>query len=600
MSRYAPKHCANRGGVGSAKGFAAVLFEWTLRCPLYLASAALLIAAALLVALLPIPLEGAYELNPATYADGDFLDNLANDYGDEVLQYAGAVSQAHTGAEAYSALAQLMSYEASLGREGAGQLAWFASSLAGLSTPETFASTHEAPALFLAAWALGGGVPYVVWFLPCVAAIASVALMTSRGMVLGRVPVSPRKTLVAMAACILVCGAAPVLLALGITFAKGLLNGGLGDAAYPVMVGTAGQATLIEALTGSVCLLVAGLAALTMCGAALVRISRSAPLSLAIVGAALAIPLVLGSSGLAEALGSILAQCAPYYLDFGRISGCPGYTVPQAIPPMACASHGIALQLVTCATATLVALIALSAQFDLKQRSRRGSGDGMRATHFPASGNFTCACEASAGTHAVEALISLEPGGVCVLRAPNGTGKTTLLRALCADPVGRVQGTARIAGIDICDVTRYRGRIAYASNDDPGLCPWMTVRGLMRAVRAIWPQASTVAHVEQRCGVAGFDHKLIRALSSGMRQRVVLAAAFQTGAACLLLDEPTSSLDIIASDEVVALINEFAARGGCALVASHDGSVDPTWGQMRPTRKDAGSSRVLFCWPDRT
>ena len=600
MSRYAPKHCADRGGAGSAKGFAAVLFEWTLRCPLYLASAALLIAAALLVALLPIPLEGAYELNPATYADGDFLDTLANDNGDEVLPYAGAVSQAHTGAEAYSALAQLMSYEASLGREGAGQLAWFASSLAGLSTPETFASTHEAPALFLSAWALGGGVPYVVWFLPCVAAIASVALMTSRGMVLGRVPVSPRKTLVAMAACILVCGTAPVLVALGIVFAKGLLNGGLGDAAYPVMVGAAGQATLAEALTGSACLLAAGLAALTMCGAALARISRSAPLSLAIVGAALAIPLVLGSSGLAEALGTILAQCAPYYLDFGRISGCPGYTVPQAIPPMASASHGIALQLVTCAAAALVSLIALGAQFDLRRHGRQGGRDDMRAAHSPANGNFTCSCEASAGTHAVEALISLEPGDVCVLRAPNGTGKTTLLRALCADPVGRVQGTARIAGIDICDVARYRGRIAYASNDDPGLCPWMTVRGLMRAVRAIWPQASTVAHVEQRCGVAGFDHKPIHALSSGMRQRVVLAAAFQTGATCLLLDEPTSSLDIIASDEVVALINEFAARGCCALVASHDGTVDPTWGQMRPTRKDTASTRVFFCWPDRT
>ena len=88
MSRYAPKHCANRGGVGSARGFAAVLLEWTLRCPLYLASAALLIAAALLMALLPIPLEGAYELNPTTYTDEDFLDTLVNDYGNEALQYA--------------------------------------------------------------------------------------------------------------------------------------------------------------------------------------------------------------------------------------------------------------------------------------------------------------------------------------------------------------------------------------------------------------------------------------------------------------------------------------------------------------------------------
>lgn len=600
MSRYAPRHYADRGDAGSARGFAAVLLEWTLRCPLYLASAVLLIAAALLVALLPIPLEGAYELSPATYADGDFLDNLANDYGDEVLQYAGAVSQAHTDAEAYSALAQLMSYEASLGREEAGQLAWFASSLASLDTPETFVSLNEAPALFLADWALGGGVPYVVWLLPCVASIASVALMTSRGMVLGRMPVSPRKTLLAMVACILACGTAPVLVALGIVFAKGLLNGGLGDAAYPVMVGTARQATLAEAFARSACLFAAGLAALTMCGAALVRMSRSTPLSLAIVGAALAVPLILGSSGLAEALGAVLAQCAPYYLDFGRISGCPGYTVPQAIPPMASASHGIALQLVTCAAAALVALLALNAQFDLRRRSKRGGGNGMQEASSPASGTFACACEASAGSHAVEGLISLAPGDVCVLRAPNGTGKTTLLRALCADPVDHLQGTARIAGIDIRDVARYRGRIAYASNDDPGLCPWMTVRGLMRAVRAIWPQALTVAPVEQRCGVAGFEHKPIRALSSGMRQRVVLAAAFQTGAACLLLDEPTSSLDIIASDEVVALINEFAARGGCALVASHDGTVDPTWGQMRPTRKDAGSTRVLFCWPDRT
>ena len=600
MSRYAPKHCASRRGVGSARGFAAVLLEWTLRCPLYLASAALLIAAALLVALLPIPLEGAYELNPVTYTDGDFLNSLTSDYGDEVLPYAGAVSQAETGAEAYSALAQLMSYEASMGREGAGQLAWLASSLADLSAPKTFASTHEAPALFLAAWALGGGVPYVAWFLPCVAAIASVALMTSRGMVLGRVPVSPRKTLVAMAACILACGAAPMLVALGIVFAKGLLNGGLGEAAYPVMVGTAGQVTLTEALTGSACLLAAGLAALVMCGAALVRMSRSTPLSLGIIGSALAVPLVLGSSGLAEALGTVLAQCAPYYLDFGRISGCPGYTVPQAIPPMASASHGTVLQLGVCAAAAAVALLALGAQFDLKRRSKRGDTDGVQVPISPASRTFACACEASAGSHAVEALISLAPGDVCVLRAPNGTGKTTLLRALCADPVGHLQSTAHVAGIDICDVARYRGRIAYASNDDPGLCPWMTVRGLMRAVRAIWPQASTVAHVEQRCGVAGFEHKPIHALSSGMRQRVVLAAAFQSGAACLLLDEPTSSLDIIASDEVVSLISEFAARGGCALVASHDGSVNPTWGQMRPARKDASGTRVLFRWPDRT
>ena len=50
-----------------------------------------------------------------------------------------------------------------------------------------------------------------------------------------------------------------------------------------------------------------------------------------------------------------------------------------------------------------------------------------------------------------------------------------------------------------------------------------------------------------------------------------------TGARCLLLDEPTSSLDIVGSDEIDALIARHAADGGCAIVSRHGDSVPAGW-----------------------
>ena len=71
------------------------------------------------------------------------------------------------------------------------------------------------------------------------------------------------------------------------------------------------------------------------------------------------------------------------------------------------------------------------------------------------------------------------------------------------------------------------------------------------------------------CGISDWAERKVQTLSSGQRQRVMLARAVAQDTPILLLDEPTNFLDVEATDEVFQLLSHLAQQGKIIIVATH-------------------------------
>ncbi|MFD6177286.1 MULTISPECIES: ABC transporter ATP-binding protein [unclassified Isoptericola] len=182
------------------------------------------------------------------------------------------------------------------------------------------------------------------------------------------------------------------------------------------------------------------------------------------------------------------------------------------------------------------------------------------------------------------AAIELRPGAVTALLGPNGSGKSTLLRSLArlhrpdagsvtlADGSGATDALAlhpkdfarRVtllsqshptpSGVTVRDVVAY-GRHPY--------------RGRFRSADADGPRA--IAHAMDVTGVADMAERGVDELSGGELQRVWLATCLAQDTGVLLLDEPTTYLDLRYQVELLDLVRDLAAEHGVAVgVVLHD------------------------------
>ena len=164
--------------------------------------------------------------------------------------------------------------------------------------------------------------------------------------------------------------------------------------------------------------------------------------------------------------------------------------------------------------------------------------------------------------------VGVRPGETVVLWGPNGAGKTTLLR--CVLGVIPYEGSVSVLGVDV----RRRGKEARRQlgyvPQEIRLHDQQTVgetAAFYAALRGV-PAAIAGARLEQ-WGLGRVREQRVQNLSGGMKQRLALALALLADPPVLLLDEPTSSLDLASRREFGALLERLHRSGKTLILCSH-------------------------------
>jgi sodium transport system ATP-binding protein len=182
----------------------------------------------------------------------------------------------------------------------------------------------------------------------------------------------------------------------------------------------------------------------------------------------------------------------------------------------------------------------------------------------------------------VEALrgIDLECryGEIYGLLGPNGAGKSTALRIL-ATILAPSSGTAELDGVDVArDPLEVRRRLGFLSATT-GLYARLTPRETLRYFGAMHGLAgrglakdaleARIDELVETFEIAKFADQRCEGLSSGQRQRVSIARAVLHDPAVLILDEPTTGLDILGTSDMIEFIAARRAAGRSILFSTH-------------------------------
>ena len=150
----------------------------------------------------------------------------------------------------------------------------------------------------------------------------------------------------------------------------------------------------------------------------------------------------------------------------------------------------------------------------------------------------------------------------CLL-GPSGVGKTTLLR-LFAGLVPDVENVE----VKCSDGRELKSRAAYMAQQDL-LMPWLDALGnvtLGARLRHERPDHARARDLLHQVGLTDYQHALPATLSGGMRQRVALARTLMEDRPIILMDEPCSALDPIATARVEQLIHELSSEYSIVIV----------------------------------
>jgi len=167
--------------------------------------------------------------------------------------------------------------------------------------------------------------------------------------------------------------------------------------------------------------------------------------------------------------------------------------------------------------------------------------------------------------------VSFEVSRGCVfgLVGENGAGKSTLIKHLLG--LWRAEsGSVRVFGTDpVADPVSVLARIGYLS-EQPDLPDWMRVHEYLRYMRAFYPNWDT-RYAGELLEQFGLDPtKRLRVLSKGQRAKLGLLGAQAHRPELLLLDEPSSGLDpIVRNDILAAVIRTVADAGKTVFFSSH-------------------------------
>jgi len=164
----------------------------------------------------------------------------------------------------------------------------------------------------------------------------------------------------------------------------------------------------------------------------------------------------------------------------------------------------------------------------------------------------------------------VEPGQVLLLEGRNGSGKTSLLRTLCAI---RLPDAGKITwdGEDIFKLgPEYHAHTAYVGHKDGVKLDLTAVENLTMARGMGDPNDDlSIEEALAQLDLSGFEDSPARNLSAGQQRRLALARLLVTRAELWILDEPFTSLDTHGIGVVEALFATHQANGGMIAMTSH-------------------------------
>jgi len=165
--------------------------------------------------------------------------------------------------------------------------------------------------------------------------------------------------------------------------------------------------------------------------------------------------------------------------------------------------------------------------------------------------------------------VAIPPRGIVTLEGANGTGKSTLLRAIRG--LHPIQGSVLVDGVDRGELGASTRQIAYLAQHAGALMSGHTVlAGAQEACHRLGLDAGPARAALIAAGLGDRYGAHPSELSVGERQRLVLIAATAHRPPIWLLDEPTRGMDAHARRWVACHVLAHAATGGVVLVATHD------------------------------
>ena len=184
--------------------------------------------------------------------------------------------------------------------------------------------------------------------------------------------------------------------------------------------------------------------------------------------------------------------------------------------------------------------------------------------------------------------LTLQPRQHCLLYGASGSGKTTLLHALAGFGT-RISGEVKVNDTDLYTLTetqrdRFRGQHIGIIFQTLHLVKSLTVLENLMLAPFVTKQTQDIACAKTllaKLDIADLGDKSAAAISQGQAQRVAIARALLNKPAVLLADEPTSSLDDQAAENVIQTLLALAAESGTILiVSSHDNRIKHLFDQQ--------------------
>lgn len=181
-----------------------------------------------------------------------------------------------------------------------------------------------------------------------------------------------------------------------------------------------------------------------------------------------------------------------------------------------------------------------------------------------------------------DASFELDPGTICALVGVNGSGKSTIFKAIMGF-VRPSAGEVRLCGLPVEEAIK-KNIVAYVPQSEdvdwnfPVLVETVVMMGRYGHMNFLRIPSRTdrykVDEALERVGMSAYRHRQIGELSGGQKKRVFLARSLAQEGRIILLDEPFTGVDVKTETAIISLLRELRASGHLMLVSTHNlGSV---------------------------